>query len=74
MGTFDYSINNEEYEWQFQSGWYADGAGWRILERLGENGSENDSDQSTEIEEAIEKFLESQVKRNPNYEFDDKWY
>jgi len=74
QGAFKYSINNEEYTWELTSGWYPDGAAWRILEHLGEDGSENNSDEPTEIEETIERFIESQVKRNPNYEFDDEWY
>ena len=74
MGSFYYSIDGEEHEWEFHTGWYADGAAWRILEHLGESGSENDSDGPTEIEEAIENFIESQVKRNPNYKPSDDSY
>lgn len=67
QGGFTYSIDDQEHEWEFHSGWYADGAAWRILEDIGEDGEENNSDEPTEIEEAIESFLESQVKENPNY-------
>ncbi len=56
------SIDGEEHEWEFHTGFYADGAAWRIMEKLGED---NNSDEPTELEETIESFVESQVVRNP---------
>ena len=65
-GNFEYSINNKKYNWEFVSGWYVDAEACGILELLGEEASE--TEEPTKIEAAIERFLESQVKRNPNYE------
>ncbi len=65
QGGLEYSINDQIHEWEFHSGYYADGAIINIIENI--EGINNDMDESTEIEDQIKAFLEKQITRNPNY-------
>ena len=64
QGGLEYSIDGQEHEWEFHSGYYVDGAVINIIENI--EGIDNDMDEPTEIENSIKTFLENQIKRNPN--------
>ena len=51
QGGFYYEIDGDKHEWEFHSGFYADGAASHIIEAL-------DDEENEQLEEQIEDWLE----------------
>lgn len=64
-GSMDYTIDGEEYEWEFYGGWSPEGAVSNIFDKI--KGVEIDLGEYTPIEIKLIKDLEQKIFVNPNY-------